>query len=193
MKKLLAVMLCLAMLVCSAAFAETAATVEAPAKESLGTLDVNGAFELKGVVPEGYKLNVIAANSSSILAVISAEEQGHASVVLSIAYEELMSEVQRMNDISEEGLAQIEATFTESDNVEISYRETAYGTKLMVVRQAEGRYVDFYTVYKGYEMEFVLVPATGDEDGQLDEAQIQMVVDFMSDLDFVEVAAKPAE
>ena len=43
-------------------------------------------------------------------------------------------------------------------------------------------FVDFYTIYLGYEIEFLLTPGT---EG-LSEAQIQMCIDFLSNLDFVE-------
>ena len=56
----------------------------------------------------------------------------------------------------------------------------------MKVQEADAavNYVDFYTIYKGYEIEFVLIK--GEEGTEsLSDAEIQMAVDFLSDLDFV--------
>ena len=78
--------------------------------------------------------------------------------------------------------------------MDISYMETAYGTKLMVVKELQDGpdYVDFYTVYKGYEVELILTRAQYDaETGMIldtppiTDAEIQMAVQFLSDMDFV--------
>ncbi len=56
MKKMLAILLCLSMLLGCAAMAETE-------KDSLGVVNVNGAFELKCALPEGYSLEVLFSES----------------------------------------------------------------------------------------------------------------------------------
>ena len=57
--------------------------------------------------------------------------------------------------------------------------ETAYGTRLLKV--SGSGFVDIYTIYKSYELEFVM---TGDA---LTDADVKMLVDFISDMDFVAV------
>ena len=181
MKKVFAMMLCLAMLFCAAAVAETAE------KTQLGEISVNGAFKLQGKLPEGYSYQTIDLNNGNFFAMIQYEDYTKPVMSLSVAYNELATGVERLNDVDEEGLARIEETFRTEDSVEISYRETAYGTKLMMVKEVlDGvDYVDFYTLYKGYEVEFVLLPAVDAGDGTLSEEEIQTAIDFLSDLDFV--------
>ena len=179
MKKAFAILLCLAMLLGCSAMAETAE------KTHLATVNMNGAFQLQCSVPEGYEIIEIESADDSYVAMLAAEED-KPLLMLSIAFNELYADVARMNDLDEEALAQAEEAFREEDNVEISYTETAYGTKLMMIREAEGAvdYVDFYSIYLGYEIEIVAIAA--DEEAGLTDEQIQMVVDFLSNLDFVE-------
>jgi len=181
MKKVILILLCLALtLNFASAVAETAE------KTAIGTISMNGAFELRGVLPEGYQLTPLSEEPGYYLASLSAED-GRPTMTISIAYEELMSEVDRLNDLDDEALAKIEATFKAEDGVEVTYMETALGTKLMVVKEiVDGvDYVDFYTIYKGYEIEFVLTQPQANAGQPITDEQIQTAVKFLSDLDFV--------
>lgn len=181
MKKVILILLCLALtLNFASAVAETAG------KTAIGTISMNGAFELRGVLPEGYQLTPLSEEPGYYLASLSAED-GRPTMTISIAYEELMSEVDRLNDLDDEALAKIEATFKAEDGVEVTYMETALGTKLMVVKEiVDGvDYVDFYTIYKGYEIEFVLTQPQANAGQPITDEQIQTAVKFLSDLDFV--------
>lgn len=189
MKKILTAVLCL-MLLASCAAAETAG------KTRMATLNVDNVFTIQGVIPEGYLLVPEQSDPGRYLATIvpAGETAGHVSIVLSIAYDELMSEVERMNDLDADALAKIEATFLEEDSVEISYRETAFGTKVMAVKilNDEGGVaaVDFYTIYKGFGVEIFMLPAVmtdpaSDAEETVTEEQIAMAIAFLSDMDFV--------
>ena len=171
MKKAISILLCLALTLGFAA--SVAETVE---KETIGTISMNGAFELRGVLPEGYIAALTADDSKP-------------EMVISIAYEELMAEVDRLNDLDDDALAKIEATFKAEDGVAVTYMETALGTKLMVVKEiVDGvDFVDFYTIYKGYEIEFVLTQTQANAGQPITEEQIQTAVKFLSDLDFIPV------
>ena len=169
----------------------TAISFSAPenkGKEKLGVISMNGMFSLECAMPDGYKIESTGADAGSHFSVISSEVEGKPAMYLSIVFNELLADVQRLNDLSAEDLAKIEETFREDDRVEISYTETKHGTKLMVVKETDDGvdYVDFYTIYKGYEIEFVLLKTPfGEEPGFLNDTDIQMAVDFLSDLDFV--------
>lgn len=198
MKKTIAVLLCLMMLLSCAAMAEAPATE----KESMGAVSVNGAFELKCAIPEGYALNVLTNESDNVFATVSSEADEKPMIFISIAYNDMYYGVERLNDLDEEAIAVITDTFMEDDTVEISKMTTAYGTDLLVIKENrdDTDYVDFYTVYKGYEIELVLTHVTPAEPGKEDEftpvtdEEIQMAVQFLSDLDFVpETAEAPAE
>ena len=180
MKKILAVLLCLAMLSgCAAALAE------APDKLYLATVNMNGAFNLQCSLPEGYEFQEVESTDATYIAVFMVDEN-RPMLTLSIAYNELYSDVARMNDLDAEALALIEDSFRQEDEVDISYTETAYGTKVMMVKEVKDTvdYMEFYSVYLGYEIEVVAV-SLNSEDGLTDD-QIKMVIDFLSNLDFVE-------
>ena len=99
MKKVILILFCLALtLNFASAVAETAE------KTAIGTISMNGAFELRGVLPEGYQLTVITEEPGHYLASLSADDSKPA-MAISIAYEELMSEVDRLNDLDENALA----------------------------------------------------------------------------------------
>ncbi len=176
MKKLLAITLCAALTLCCAASL-------AGEKKTLGTLD--GMFAIEGDVPDGYRIEAIDSEGNGMLVVsVSSEDKSKPYMILSVAFDETMADVERLNDLDEGTLAMIEESFRAEDNVEITYTETAYGTKLMMVKEvADGvEYVDFFTVYKGYSIEFVLLK---DSAGGLTDHEIEMAVKFLSNMEFV--------
>ena len=183
MKKVILILLCLAL-----TLSFVTAVAETAEKEAIGAISMNGAFELRGVLPEGYQLTTLLAEPGCYIASLLADDS-KPTMTISIAYEELMSEVDRLNDLDENALAKIEATFKAEDGVEVTYMETALGTKLMVVKEiVDGvDYVDFYTIYKGYEIEFVLTQPQANAGQPITDEQIQTAVKFLSDLDFVPV------
>ena len=178
MKKVIAMMLCLMLtLSCAAGLAEAAE------KNNLSTVTVNGAFEIRCALPEGYTTDTEQLENGGMLSVIKHEDPQKPWMVMSIMFNDLYADVKKLNDLDEEALALIESTFTEEFEAEISYAEPAHGTKLMVMKEANGELADVYTIYQGYEIEFVLVPAESGPEALTDE-QIQLIVDFLSDLDF---------
>ena len=178
MKKTFAILLCLAMLLSCAALAE------APEKLYLATVNMNGAFDLQCSLPEGYGFQEVESTDTTYIAVFKMDEN-RPMLTLSIAYNELYSDVFRMNDLDADALALIEDSFRQEDEVDISYTETAYGTKVMMVKEIKDTvdYMEFYSVYLGYEIEVVAV-SLNSEEGLTDD-QIKMVIDFLSNLDFV--------
>ena len=161
----------------------------APAKEQMGRLNVNGEFALQCQLPEGYSMQLINTLGTRISAVITSEDTEKPILQLSIAFDELYANVDRMNDLSGEALKVLEESFAEMNDVEISYKETAYGTKLLIAREVgdDTDFVDILSVYKGYSIEFVMTPNPDAKDQTLTDAQVQMCIDFLSELDFVEV------
>ena len=105
---------------------------------------------------------------------------------LSIAYDELYGDVDRMNDLSPDDLAVLEESYTSEYEVEIEYRETGYGTKLMVIKEVGNKesVVNFLSIYKGYLVEFNLTPNPNLASQTLTEEQIQMCIDFLTNVDF---------
>jgi opacity protein-like surface antigen len=191
MKKLIALILCAALaLSCAAALAEAA-----PEKEDIVTINMNGAFALKGLLPEGYKW-ALDPNSTSeqMLGAFSTDDLTRPILQLSIALDDTYGDVERLNDLSDEELQILEDTYRYDSTVEISYTETAHGTKLMVVREVgtDRDYVAFFTIYKGHMIDLVLVPGMEAEDPTITQEQVDTCVKLLSDLDFVPVEAPAA-
>ena len=150
----------------------------------------DGIFELRCKLPEGYAASEVDTGTDSgiVLMSVASEDPEKPTMLLSVAFDELLSEVDRLNDLDAEALSKIEATFQADDQVKISYCETAQGTKLMMVREAFENmdFVDFYTIYKGYQLEFVLVGG-GQGKEPITEEQVQTALNFLSDLEFVDL------
>ncbi len=163
-------------------------TSPAPGKETIGEISLNGAFTLKCALPAGYQVSPLDVDNGGYYFAVMSEDESKPGMILSIMYDELLSNVKRLNDLDDEALAKIAETFQAEDVVDISYTETAHGTKLMVVKEAADTidFVDFYTIYEGYELEFVMVSGgDGEASVSLTDADIQLAIDFLSDLDFV--------
>ena len=171
MKKMIAMLLAVSLLLCGA--------LSVAEKTKIGTLNVNGAFDLKCTIPEGYAIDIGQADTTQIFADINSQDKAKPSMTLTIAFNELFSGIERLNELDGAALAALEQTFRAEDDVTISYRNTEHGTKLLIA-ELKGRYVDFYTIYKGFEIEFLLTAGTE----PLTDAQTDMVVSFLSDLDF---------
>ncbi len=181
MKKLFALFLSLALLGCCASLAE------APAKTEVGSINLNGAFRLQCALPEGYEITTESKDDEGLSAMISTDDETRPIMHLGIEFDEIYYDVKRMNDMTEEQLQQIIDTFSDDgDEVTVSYRETSHGTKLMIVREAVDSvdYLAIVSVYEGYMIEIDMMAGAAAEEG-LSESQIQMCVDFLSDLDFI--------
>ena len=181
MKKIIALALSLIMvLTCAAALAE------APAAEK-ESLKVIGAFEIKySKLENDYKLTIVQQDDMSLFASILSEQEAMPIMVLSIAFNDSWADVERLNDVDEDGLNAIKATFEEqAEGVEFDTTETAYGTKLLVAKADGGALVAIYTIYKGHEIEIDMFPGAGVE--AITDADIGRVVNFLSDMDFVPV------
>lgn len=170
-----------------------AVVVESPAQnnaaQKLGTLTVNGAFELTCKLPEGYDLQVVNVRGGTIVASVLSQDMTKPQLYLSIAFDELYGDVQRMNDLTDDQLAALEATYTEMNDVDISYQNTSHGTKLLIAREigSDTDFVDILSIYKGYMIEFNMTPNPSAASQTLTNAQIGMCIDFLSDLEFVPV------
>ena len=174
MKKITALALSLIMILCA-----VCALAEDTGKTEIGTLRVAEAFSIQSKMPEGYRYMPVRTGELNMVGILSAGE-GKPSVTISIAYNEEYDGIERFNDVDEATVEEIRESFLDSDEeVTFADMETAYGTRLLKV-SGDG-FVDIYTIYKSYELEFVM---TGDA---LTDADVKMLVDFISDMDFVAV------
>ena len=174
MKRITALALSLIMILCA-----VCVLAEESGKTKIGTLKVGEAFSIQSKMPEGYTYMPVTATELNLVGILSAGE-GKPSVTVSIAYTEEYAETERFNDVDEVIVEEIRDSFREADE-EVTFEdlETAYGTRLLKVT-GDG-FVDIYTIYKSYELEFVMTSAA------LTDADVQMLVNFISDMDFVTV------
>ena len=146
MKKLIAVILSLMMMLCA-----VSAVAESAGKVTIGSVSINGEFTLQCGIPEGYEPVPGLVTPSSVTAIIRSQDPEAPIMQLSVAFDEKYYDVERMNDLSAEELAQLEQTYIEDDPfVEITYGETGYGTLLLVARHEteEMDYIAFFSIYK---------------------------------------------
>ncbi len=164
-------------------------TAAPESKQQLGELNVNGQFTLQCVLPEGYTLQLVSKMGTRIIAALNPADVTKPVLHLSISFDDTYAGVERMNDLTAEDLAILERSYTDMNQVEISYRETTYGTKLLVVREtgSDTDFVDILTIYKGYFIEFIMTPSTTLANKTLTDEQVAMCIKFLSDLDFVAV------
>ena len=178
MKKMIALALSLMLMLCAAA----AVADGAAEKTSLGTLKVGEAFTIQSRIPEGYTFSQVTSTELNLIGILAGGE-GKPTVTVSIAYNEEYEGVERFNDVDEATVQEIRDSFQEMDDVTFEDLETAYGTRLLKVTQANKTFADIYTIYKGYELEFIMTAQ-----GEVQDADIQMLVDFISDMDFISEA-----
>ena len=162
-------------------------------KETLGTLNVNGEFQIKGQIPEGYRLSILDANNTNIYALISTEAADKPQMTLSIAFNDLFTgedgTAMRLNDVDAEGIEAIKASFLEQvPDAVFEDAETVLGTRLLVVKghvDENSSVVAFYSVYKSYEIELVADMGMNAGTVDLTEDQVRTIIDFLTNLDFV--------
>ena len=179
MKKIISLLLCLALVCCCAfSLAESAA--------NQFTASVRDRFRLTGPLPEGYQYSIVSQDDLMTRAAMTSEDPSAPVMTLIISYNESYADIQRLNDLPEDQLEHIKAGFSEMNEVSFDIRETAQGTKLLVVRETgtDRDFLVFYTIYLGHEVELQLTPAEGAASPALTEDQIRKCIDFLGDLDF---------
>ena len=184
MKKTLTALICILVAV-ACAFA----AAENNRKEDYTVVSVNGAFNIRGITPEGYRLKDTENLDSMIWASFSSDDPLKPDFDLVISFAEEYADVERLNDLSEGEMTQLmNGDPTLNDKIDIM--ETDYGTKVMILRAANPSedFACFVTLYKGYEVGLNMFPGPL-SNGQLTDEQISQAMKFLSDLDFVPIEA----
>lgn len=182
MKKLSALLLCL-ILALSCAFS----AAESAQKEDYTVVTVNGAFNIRGITPEGYRLEDTQSVDTDIWAIFSSDDLSKPTFSLVISFLEEYAEVERLNDLNEEEMyALVDDDPSLKEKIDIM--ETDYGTKVMILRSDDPSYdfASFVSLYKGYEVGLNLFGGNNGAEPLTDE-QISRAMKFLSDLDFVPV------
>ena len=182
MKRLLAVLVCMMLaLGCALAGAEGAQ------KEDYTVVTVNGAFNIRGITPEGYTMSSVEIDDPTMIVWFTPDDPAKPSLILIISFLEEYAGVERLNDLNDqEMMSLVEKDPDVSEDIQIM--ETDYGTKVMILRarNPQDDFASFVTLYKGYEVGLNLFPGAA-SDGTLTDEQISRAMKFLSDLDFVPI------
>ncbi len=165
------------------------ASVTDNGSEKLGRLTVNGEFDLTCRLPQDYKLQVVNTRGEKIIASVLSDDMTKPQMYLSIAYDETYANVTRMNELKADDLKVLEESFTDMNDVDISYGETGHGTKLLIAREVGGDtdFVDILAIYNGYFIEFNMSPSPKAASQTLTDDQIKMCIDFLTDVNFIAI------
>ena len=185
MKKMIAVFLCILL-----ALGSAAALAEGNRKDNYSEVTVNGAFYIRGLTPEGYRVENILNEGMPIMVFFGSEDAQKPTFSLIISFREEFAEVGRLNDMGEED-RKILLGEDPMVNPDYTVMKTDFDTEVMVLRSADPEvdFASFVTLYKGYEVGLNLVPGEGSADPLTDD-QIALAMKFLSDLDFVPFGAE---
>ena len=121
-----------------------------------------------------------------VSALIKSSQENLPVLMLGIAFNDEWAHIDRFNDATEEEIAHIKGTFEEvAEDVTFEDAETALGTKLLIAKAEGGALVSIYTIYKGHEIEMLMIPSGSSE--VITEADIARVIGFLSGMEFVPV------
>ena len=102
---------------------------------------------------------------------------------------ELLAEWKDIRISREKNLLILENSFTEMNDVAITYGETGHGTKLLIARETgnDTDFVDILAIYNGYFIEFNMSPNPKAANQTLSDEQIQICIDFLTAVQFAAV------
>ena len=177
MKKCLA-LLCAALLVLSAA----------AYADSTATIDFMDRFEITGSLPDGWRCTILSQTDMTLEGDILSEAGDSAAPVMKvfISFNESYAGINGLKDLDENQMALIRKSF--SDDYTVSFEEitTDSDAVLLAVRETgdDQDYLDFYTIYQGYEIELTLTAGDGVPGRTLTDEQIQKCTAFAKTLSF---------
>ena len=177
MKKLIALMLSLMLLVCVTlpVMAE-----DAPHKH---TISYDDALSVQVVIPDGYAIEETNVAGSLIMVMAPLDETTNYYCVI-IAKDEDRADVDRLNDLSDDEIQAIVDEFcADLNNPTVSFGETGMGTKLIIINENDVDGSDsaiVLTLYKGYYLTTHVFPA-GET---VTEAELNTAIQFYTDMEF---------
>jgi hypothetical protein len=200
MKKLLSVLLTVALLLsCVSVFAESADVAEAVETEE-APVEVVPAFKLITVIPEGYESQgedwVTPYIVSTVLKPVA---EGKPAIMVIVSYNDSYSDVTFNDEMSDEEFnAQIkELVVDEETGEEMPYtvQKTGLGTRVVVIDDPDG-FIEFYSIWHGYEVSLMAANFDADNNpSNPSEEQIAVIMQYLTDMDFqmiIEEAESPA-
>ena len=145
-------------------------------------INVGNEFSIKCAVPEGYNSEIVTAPEYiGTTAIISSADEQKPAAILTVAFDEMLSDIRTLDDLSEDGLEKIKSTFYTEDDVSISCITADNGNKILVVKEnsSEANYMDFYMIHNGYAVEILITSI-----GNLSDEQIAKAVECVKEIEF---------
>lgn len=176
MKKLLSVVLVLALLLSATCFAESA--------NQKYRLEYNEELSFDVVYVDGYKTEAAAVNDTFIITMTPEENTTLPEVAIIIVPDEEYPGL-KLNDLTDEEIAAYANALNEDfHNMKWEIKETALGTKVIVANEndAECDYAELVTLYDGYAFCVYIEHMDGN---LIAESEIDNVMQFLSDMDLI--------
>ena len=174
MKKIFALVLAIAMLLCAAAFAE---------EQNLIRVKYDDSMNIMQLLPEGYKAEADVTDGG-ILTITVYKDENSLGLVITVAADAELDEAIRLNDLSDEEKAAFAASIIEDvDDLSWKIMTSGHGTEAVVHELAEDAYdsATIASVYYGYD----ILMYVGYADGrQLTDADLELAMQFFTDLTF---------
>ena len=177
MKKIVAVLLAV-LLLCGAAFAMTEEAEKI-------TVAYDDSLSLRLRCPEGYTMVDPLYVDGFLFLQFLPENEADVRFTVMVCADDEYDQYPRLNDLSEEQLQEfIDGMVADWHNPKIEIRATGMGSKIVVAdeQDAEMDYVQMQSIYHGY---FISTYMTHLDGSQITEEEIQKVLDFHTDMDFV--------
>ena len=173
MKKILALLCAVLLLSVSFASAENGTVVE-----------FRDRILLNGSLPEGYRFSLVSQTDLVMEGQIVSGDAAAPVLEVYIAFNESYAQAESLANLDENALGLIKQGFSEENNVTFDLFDTVSGDRVLLIREAGGQFLDFYTICLGYEIELTLFPAEGQT---LTDAQVGEFVEFIRNMDIVPV------
>lgn len=174
MKKTFSILLCAALFLCAAS---------ALAEQAPFVIEMNEKLSVSFIVPENYEISE-NRYGDIFYATFTPLNGTDVGVVLSVgASEEYLS--RSIGDLTDEELQNlIDVATGDFADPSVTVTETSHGTKLIVLDENSeyDEYAEIFTVYQGY---FITALVQRDPETQLTEAELQLAVDVLSQMEFV--------
>ena len=184
MKKLLSVLLTVALLLCCVSvFAETEAA------ETEAGVEIVPAFNFITVIPEGYeKVDETWLDPFIVSQTLKPVAEGKPAIMTLVSYNDAFSDVTFNADMTEDEFKatvdQLVLNEETGEAMPYEIQETGLGTKVVLISTPDG-YMEFYSIWHGYEVslfcanfdaEYNATPPT--------EEQVAVIMQFLTDMDF---------
>ena len=173
MKRIFA-MLCALFLLCASCASAEGGTV----------VSFHECIELNGSLPEGFRFSLISQTDLTLEGEVVSGDPSAPVLQVYIAFNESYAQTESLKDLDAGTVELIKQGFSEEYDVIFDSFETLSGDSMLLIRENNGRFLDFYTVSLGHEIELTLVPAEGET---LTDGQISRCLEFMRSLDILPI------